>query len=159
MIFDTLSDFYNHLKTGDRIIGLDIGSKKIGIAISDTTQMIASPHDILTRENFNKDTGRIRTLCKEFNACAMVIGYPKQLNNDEGALCEKLRQFAVKFDKKHQLPIFLQDERFSTSESVKLMQSFDFTRKRQHETDDKIAATLILQTALDSLAHISPKSE
>lgn len=158
MIIESLSEFQAQIENEKRIIGLDIGAKKIGIAISDQTQMIANPHLILTRENINKDTGRIRTLCKEFDTCAMIIGLPKQLNNEEGELCEKVRQFAIKFDKKHPLPIYFQDERFSTSESVRLMQSFDFTRKRQNDTDDKIAATLILQTALDSLAHIAPKS-
>ena len=158
MIIDDIKELIENITTEGKIISFDIGDKKIGIAISDRQQIVATPHDILIRENINKDTGKLRVICKHNDICAVVIGFPKELDNSEGESCEKIRSFANKFLKKHSIPIFLQDERMSTSESTRLMQEFEFTRKRQNQTDDKIAASLILQTALDTISNIRKSS-
>lgn len=149
MIYNALTDFLEAIGTEGRLLGLDVGAHKIGIALSDTTRMIASPHDILLRANISKDTGRLRTLCRELKITGLVIGLPKETDNQEGTSCQLIRQFATKLDAKMDIPFYFQDERYSTQESIQLLKQSGMSRKKQNQLDDKVAASIILQRVLD----------
>lgn len=134
-----------------RFLGLDIGEKSIGLALSDTAWFIASPLDVLKRENIAKDTGRIRTLVKQHDIGALIIGWPLEMDGTKGIACEKAQHFTEKLLKKIPLPIYLQDERLSTHAAKRALKDINLTRKKKDSIDDKIAAAYILQTALDGM--------
>jgi putative Holliday junction resolvase len=153
MIYESIKDFALHLKKGRAIIGLDIGTSRIGIAISDTEYIIASPHEIYERRNTRQDLGHINKLAEDENAIAFVIGLPLALNGAEGDNCELVRVFANQLFKKTNLPILLKDERMSTAASSRVLSESGMTRKKRQSLDDKLAAGFILQGVLDTLKH------
>lgn len=151
MIDDNINNFCKNFQKGKKIMALDVGKVRIGIATSDPSHIISSPLTIYVRRNISRDLGYINDLAKNENVGYFVIGLPISLNGLEGENCQYIRQFAAKLYKKTTLPIFLQDERFSTSAVSRAMQDHDISRKKRHATDDKIAAAYILQMVLDRI--------
>jgi putative Holliday junction resolvase len=149
-LFMNASDFTAALTPG-RLLGLDIGAQKIGMALSDTERRIATPLDILLRENMSKDTGRLRTVLREHQVVGIIAGLPKTPDGNENEHCAAVRHFLEKLDAKITLPILLQDERFSTSAAARAMNESGMTRKKRDANDDKVAAGIILQAGLDKL--------
>lgn len=147
MIIEKLDDFYGCCS--GRLLGLDVGKAAIGMALSDTEQMIATPMDVLMRENMHKDTGRIRTVIREYEVGGIVIGLPKLMSGEEGDSCVMVRAFVLKLDKKTALPCLLYDERLTTQAVDRVLRETDMTRKKRHAVDDKMAAAYILQSVLD----------
>ena len=151
MIYESIEEFSQNVQKGQALIGLDIGSVRIGIAISDLEHIIASPHDIYERRNFSKDMGHLGKLAADENSCGFVIGLPLAMDGTEGENCELVRNFAKKLLKKTNLPIFLKDERMSTSAATRALSESGMTRKKRESLDDKLAASYILQGVIDSL--------
>ena len=149
----SIAELKTRIKYGQRILGLDLGSKTIGLALSDTLRMIASPMEVIHKSKFTKDAEKLIGIIKEHNIAALVIGLPKNMDGSEGARCQSSRQFAVNFTEKHDIPIIFWDERLSTVAVTRTLLEADTSRKKRKIVVDKMAAAYILQGALDNLGH------
>lgn len=134
-----------------RLAGLDIGTKTIGIAISDRLRSIASPLQTLNRTKLSKDLVTLRTIITEQDISAFIIGYPMNMDGTEGPRCQATRQIARDIQTTYSLPVVLWDERMSSVAAERAMLQGDLTRQRRHVLIDKMAASYILQGALDRL--------
>jgi putative Holliday junction resolvase len=136
-----------------RLMGLDLGTKTIGLALSDTTWRIATPLETIRRRKFTQDAERLFELIRTHDVGGLVLGLPVNMDGSEGPRCQATRQFARNLLQKQDLPIAFQDERMSTAAVERmLVDEMDTTRKRRGELVDKLAAAYILQTLLDTLA-------
>ena len=145
------------LPAGRRLLGLDVGSRTIGMALSDPGLTVASPIGTIRRTKFTADAEALARLCAEREVGGILIGFPVNMDGSQGAACQSIRQFAHNLIRRADLfeaepVIAFWDERLSTSAVNRLMIEFDMTRKRRAEVVDKMAAAYILQGALDSLA-------
>ncbi len=143
----------SHMKTGQRLLGLDLGSKTIGVALSDTLCNIATAMEIIRRTKFTKDSQRLITIISEQNVGGLILGFPLNMDGTEGPRCQSTRQFAVNISEKINIPIALWDERLSTMAVTRTLLEVDASRKRRKELVDKLAAAYILQGALDKLSY------
>jgi len=155
-----IKDMQNTLKRGQKLMGLDLGTKTIGLALSDIMLTVASPLETIQRTKFTKDAIRLEALIKEHEVGALVLGLPLNMDGSEGPRCQATRDFARSFQERQSaqghddIPVALWDERLSTSAVERmLVNDVDMTRKRRGEVIDKLAATYILQGALDALAY------
>lgn len=140
------------LKPGQRLLGLDIGSKTIGLALSDVTLMVASPAETIKRGKFAADAKRLSVIIAGENVGGLILGLPVQMDGAEGRRCQSVRQFADNLLEHIDLPIAFWDERLSTKAVERvLIDEADMTRKRRAEVIDKMAAAYILQGALDAM--------
>jgi putative Holliday junction resolvase len=154
MTIFSLQEVKSSLKRDQRLLGLDLGSKTIGIAMSDTLLSIASPVETIRRSKFSKDANRLLELIDEHNVGGLILGMPYNMDGTEGPRCQSTRDFAINFQNLRDLPIGIWDERLSTSAVERmLVGDVDMTRNRRSEVIDKLAATYILQGALDALAY------
>jgi putative Holliday junction resolvase len=152
MIFDDLPLVKAAMKENQRVLGLDVGSKTIGLALSDVTHMIASPLETIKRTKFLKDLQSLKTVVTNQGVGALIIGLPVSMDGTEGPRCQSTRQFAANVNAALELPIGFWDERLSTVAVQRiLVEDVDMTRKRRGEVVDKAAAAYILQGALDFL--------
>ncbi len=150
MLSLSINEFTAKASNEGKLLALDIGEKRIGIALSDIEQILALPLEVYTRINIRKDIGYINRLCKEHKVVGLIIGLPISLDNTEGENCQKVRQFADKIYDKTKLPILLIDERMSTAAVTRLMKDNGADRKTRHDNDDKLAASYLLQIVIDS---------
>ena len=135
------------------ILGLDLGDKTIGVAVSDLDRMIASPLELIRRTKFTDDVDRVFELMEDRGAMSLVIGLPVNMDGSEGPRCQSVRAFARNLTRLKDLPIAFWDERLSTSAVQRMMtDEADLTRARRADLVDKAAAAWILQGALDRLA-------
>jgi putative Holliday junction resolvase len=146
---------------GKRLLGIDLGSKTIGLALSDTGWSVASPLITLRRRRFRENAGELLGIFDEHEIGGLVLGLPINMDGSEGPRCQATRAFARNLMEQRDLPTVLQDERLSTAAVERMMVSeMDLTRKRQGQLVDKLAATYILQTFLDWTArHFAEASE
>jgi putative Holliday junction resolvase len=143
--------FARALRPGARLIGLDLGSKTVGLALSDVTRTIASGLTTLARGKFAADARRLLALAAEHGAEGFVIGLPINLDGSQGPRAQATRAFARNLCRLTPLPMLLWDERLSTAAAERALLEADTSRRRRSEVIDKVAATLILQSALDRL--------
>lgn len=136
----------------ERILGLDVGDKYIGVAISDLLGYTAQGLTTIKRESNVKDFGAIERLIKEHNINKMVIGMPKNMNGSIGPQGEKVQKFANKIKNKFKIDIIYIDERLTTVAAENLLIEADVSRKKRKQVIDKVAATYILQTYLDGIS-------
>lgn len=146
-----LSEITANLKKDERLLGLDIGTKTIGLALSDASRRIASPLETIRRTKFSDDAARLVQLAKLHGANALVIGLPLNLDGSEGPRAQSTRAFARNLARLTDLPIVFWDERLSTLAAERALFEAGRSRKRRAELIDKMAAAYILQGALDSL--------
>ena len=132
-----------------RILALDVGDKRIGIALSDETQMIATPHSVYTRVGWGPDVKHIQKLYEENEAVLVVCGLPKNMDGSVGFQAEKVKSFAEQL-KKAGLPVAFQDERLSTVSAHQALIEGGMRRDERKGTVDKVAAAVILQSYLDA---------
>lgn len=133
----------------ERIMGLDVGDRTIGVAISDPLLITAQSLKTIKRENQKKDIEDIVGIIKEYNIKKIVVGIPKNMNNTLGPQGEKVLDFVEKLKKKVDIEIVMEDERLTTVQAEKLLIESDVKRKNRKKVIDKIAATYILQSYLD----------
>lgn len=137
-----------------RIMGLDYGSKTVGIAVSDTLLITAQSVEIIRRESENKlrkTLARIEQLIKEYEVNELVLGLPKNMNNSEGIRVEKTKEFKEMLERRTGLKVVLWDERLTTVAADRAMMEAGIRREDRKNYVDKIAATFILQGYLDSI--------
>ena len=138
-----------------RLLGLDLGSKTIGLAISDSGRAVASPLETLRRKKFTADAEALIALIAERGIGGLVLGLPKNMDGSEGPRAQSTRQFAANLLEKIDIPIALWDERLSTAAVERvLIDEADMTRKRRGQVIDKMAAGVILQGFLDYLGNV-----
>lgn len=148
----SFADAVAALPTRTPILGLDLGSKTIGVAISDITRQIASPIETIMRKKFTEDARRLLTIADERRAGLIVLGLPLNMDGSEGPRVQSTRAFARNLAKLTSLPITFWDERLSTAAVQRMLIGADTSRARRAEIVDKLAAVYILQSALDTLA-------
>lgn len=153
MIVD-ITDIKTYLAKEQRLLGLDLGSKTIGVALSDFLCNIATPMEIIRRTKFTKDAERLITIITEQNVGGLVLGLPLNMDGSEGPRCQSTRQFAKNISDKIDIPIILWDERLSTVAVTRTLLEADASRKRRKEVVDKMAAAYILQGALNKISNL-----
>ena len=137
------------LPTTGRLLGIDLGTKTIGLAISDGLQMTATPAETIKRKKFGVDAEQILKLIDENQIIGIVIGLPLNMDGSEGPRVQSTRAFVRNFSQKCDLPIAYWDERLSTTAVTRTMVEADISRAKQAKVVDKLAASFILQGALD----------
>ena len=133
------------------ILGLDLGKAKIGIALSDFTWTIATPFAVWQRQSRAKDLEAICQLIETEHVGGVVCGLPLALDGTETKACHANRRLCALVHERHSCPYYMHDERFSTSASTRSLKEQGMRRKKRDQIDDKVAASLILQTVLDRL--------
>jgi len=147
-----LAAYREALPSKGALMGLDVGTKTIGLALSDPGRSVASPLETIRRSKFSDDALRLEALIDQRRVAGLVIGLPVALDGSEGPRCQSVRQFAANLMARRDLPTLLWDERFSTAAVERfLVDEADMSRKRRAEVVDKMAAAYILQGALDAL--------
>ena len=138
-----------------RIMGLDYGSKTVGVAVSDALGLTAQGIEIVRRKSENKlrqTLARIEEIAKEYGVEKIVLGFPKHMNNDIGERAEKSLEFKEMLERRTGLPVVMWDERLTTVEADRTMMETGIRRENRKEYVDMIAAVFILQGYLDSAA-------
>jgi putative Holliday junction resolvase len=144
-------DLQDALPARARLMGLDVGTKTIGLALSDTRRVIASPLETIRRRRFREDMARLSMLIDAQDVGGLVIGLPLTLTGADGPRTQSIRQFARNLITFRDLPVAFWDERLSTVAVTREMIAADLTRKRRGEIVDRVAAAYILQGCLDFL--------
>ena len=136
------------------LAGLDLGTKTIGVAVSDVMQSVASPLETIKRQKFTLDAEAILAICKARSIGGLVLGLPLNMDGSDGPRVQSTRAFAQNLSRLTDLPIAFWDERLSTVAAERALLEADTSRKRRGEVIDHVAAGYILQGALDRLRHI-----
>lgn len=140
------------LPEGSRLLGLDVGAKRVGLALSDLTGMVASADRVLERKRYASDLEGLAAYCAEHQVGGIVVGLPVSMDGTEGPQCQRVRQFARDLLARADLPLAFWDERLSTAAVDRLLiGEADLSRKRRRAVVDRVAAAYILQGALDAL--------
>jgi putative Holliday junction resolvase len=139
-----------------RLLGLDVGSKTIGLAISDSSLRVASPLSTIRRAKFATDAQEINQIIAERGIGGLVIGLPIAMDGSEGPRCQSVRQFGANLLAVIDLPVAFWDERFSTIGAERPLREAEMSHRRRADVIDKLAAAYILQGALDRLANLGP---
>ena len=147
-----LTDLHDASPPGTPWLGLDLGEKTIGVAVSDTSRMIASPLELISKTKFTQDVERLFKLMNGRNVSGLVIGLPMNMDGTEGPRAQSCRAFARNLDRIRPVNVAFWDERLSTSAVERfLIEDLDLNRKRRAGVIDRTAAAWILQGALDRL--------
>ncbi|MSP89076.1 MAG: Holliday junction resolvase RuvX [Alphaproteobacteria bacterium] len=147
-----LLDIGAGLTRGQRLLGLDVGSKTVGLALSDATLTIATPIETIRRTKFKADADALLAIATAREVGGLVLGLPINMNGSEGPRCQSVRQFAKNLAVHTDLPMAFWDERLSTAAVMRTMMDADLSRQRRGQLVDMLAAGYILQGALDRLA-------
>ncbi|WP_232629785.1 Holliday junction resolvase RuvX [Methylobacterium sp. Leaf118] len=146
---DEIAAFAEASAAGRRLIGLDLGTRTIGIALSDVGRQIASPLETIRRVKFTPDAQRLAALCTRHDIGGLVIGLPLNMDGSEGPRAQSSRSFARNLKPILPLPVLFFDERLSTAAVTRTLLEADTSRARRGELVDKLAAAYILQSCLD----------
>jgi len=139
-------------QTHTRTMGLDVGSKRIGVAVSDPLGITAQGLDTIRRRNKRQDFEELARLLREYNVREIVVGYPLRHSGSESAQSEKIRQFADELRHRFQLQVHLWDERLTSSQANRILREADLSIRKRSQAVDRMAAILILQSWMDSRA-------
>ena len=154
MIHDGFEDFAAALPPMSALIGLDLGDKTIGVAVSDRIGAAATPIETIRRKKFTPDAERLLQFARDREVGGIVLGLPRNMDGSEGPRCQATRAFARNLARMTDLPIGFWDERLSSVAAERALLEADTSRKRRAELIDNVAASYILQGALDRLRHI-----
>jgi putative Holliday junction resolvase len=151
----SLEELASTLPPAAALIGIDLGTRSIGIAVSDRLRSVASPRSVLRRTRFQQDARALIDLATHEAAAAIVIGLPLNMNGSEGRRAQATRAFARNLSGLTAIPLILWDERLSTAAVERMLIDGDLSRARRAALVDKLAAAWILQGVLDRLAALS----
>lgn len=154
MICATPEDFATALPQMRAIMGLDLGTKTIGVAVSDHMRSIATPLDTIRRKKFSTDAEQLLTIAKNRDIAGIVLGLPRNMDGTEGPRAQSTRAFARNLSQRTDLPIGFWDERLSTVAANRALLEADTSRARRAEVIDHVAAGYILQGFLDRLEQL-----
>ncbi len=150
-----IEDLGERLLPGQTIAGIDLGTKTIGLAVSDLSRRLASPRTMIKRTKFTLDAAALIVALERDNVGAAVIGLPVNMDGSEGPRCQSTRAFVRSMAEKSDLPFVFWDERLSTVAAERALIEMDVSRKKRKERIDSAAASFILQGALDRLAGLN----
>ncbi len=151
----TIEELASHLQPNQAIAGLDLGTKTIGISVSDLGRRIATPREVIKRVKFGIDAMTLLAVAEKERVSAFVIGLPVNMDGSEGPRCQATRAFVRNMVEKTPLPFVYWDERLSTVAAERVLIEMDVSRKKRAERIDSAAASFILQGALDRLASLA----
>ncbi|MEQ9257692.1 MAG: Holliday junction resolvase RuvX [Roseovarius sp.] len=154
MICEEIGSLAAALPPHRALLGLDLGEKTIGVAASDRLLSSATPVETIRRKKFGLDAARLLEIAGAREAGGLILGLPRNMDGSEGPRCQSTRAFARNLERLTELPIGFWDERLSTVAAERALIEADLTRKRRKEVIDAVAATYILQGALDRLRHM-----
>ncbi len=154
MICETMAEFAAAIPPMQALAGLDLGTKTIGVAVSDRFRSVASPLRTIRREKFTLDAAQVLAIAAERELGGLILGLPFNMDGSEGPRCQSTRAFARNLGRLTDLPIGYWDERLSTVAAERALLEADTSRRRRAEVIDHVAAGYILQGALDRLAHL-----
>ena len=155
MICAQIEDLAAALPAMGALAGLDLGTKTLGVAVSDRLRGVATPRRTIRREKFSLDAAALLKLVAEREVAGLVLGLPINMDGSEGPRAQSTRAFARNLERLTPLPIAFWDERLSTVAAERAMLEADLSRKRRAELIDHVAAGFILQGALDRLSHLA----
>ena len=147
----TIEEFKNKITKKSRLIGLDLGSKRIGIAICDDKQSIATPYKTIQKDTFDKLICELQLMIKNNNIDGIVVGHPINMDGSEGSSAQSVKDICKNITKNIDIPICLWDERLSTVGAFNLSSQLDVNISKKVKNIDKNAAAFILQGAIDYL--------
>lgn len=153
-VFEAIEDFAAVLPRMRGVAGLDLGTKTIGVAVSDRLLTVATPVETIQRTKFTEDAARLLKLAAARELCGFVLGLPRNMDGSEGPRCQSTRAFARNLAALTPLPIGFWDERLSTVAAERALLEADATRKRRKEVIDRVAAGYILQGVLDRMRYL-----
>ena len=156
---EAIAAFVEASRGAPRLIGLDLGTKTIGLALSDIGRTIASPLETIRRVKFTPDARRLADLCSRHGVGGLVIGLPLNMDGSEGPRAQSTRSFVRNLEPILPLPVLLYDERLSTAAVNRMLIAADASRARRGELVDKLAAAYILQGCLDVMRGLTPMEE
>ncbi|WP_347265606.1 Holliday junction resolvase RuvX [Paracoccus sp. (in: a-proteobacteria)] len=154
MICPTIEAFAEALPRAGAIAGLDLGTKTIGVAVSDGRRGVASPLTVIRRVKFTTDAQALLKIVADRALVGLVLGLPRNMDGSEGPRAQSTRAFARNLERLTPLPIGFWDERLSTVAAERALLEGDTSRRRRAEVIDQVAAGYILQGALDRLGHL-----
>ncbi len=154
MIIEDVVDFAARLPPMRAVIGLDLGEKTIGLAVSDRLLSVASPLSTIRRTKFTADAAALLKIVADREIGGIVLGLPRNMDGSEGPRCQSTRAFARNLERLTDLPITFWDERLSTVAAERALLEADTSRKRRSEVIDHVAAGFILQGTLDRIGHV-----
>ena len=154
MIHLEIADFAGALPPVGAIAGLDLGTKTIGVAVSDGLRQVASPLTVIRRQKFTLDAAELLAIAKDRRLAGLILGLPRNMDGSEGPRAQSTRAFARNLSNLTEMPIGFWDERLSTVAAERALLEADTSRKRRAEVIDQVAAGYILQGALDRLRHL-----
>lgn len=154
MIHEDMADFAAALPRVGGLAGLDLGTKTIGIAVSDGLRQVATPLLVIRRKKFTLDAAELMKVVSERGLVGLILGLPRNMDGSEGPRAQSTRAFARNLTGLTDLPIGYWDERLSTVAAERALLEADTSRKRRAEVIDQVAAGYILQGALDRLRHL-----
>jgi putative holliday junction resolvase len=152
--FDDVAAFAAALPPGRALLGLDLGTRTIGVAVSDTSRRIATPLETVRRTRFTADAARLLDLVAGRTIGGLVLGLPRNMDGSEGPRAQSTRAFARNLATLTELPMVFWDERLSTVAAERALLEADASRRRRAEVIDHVAAGFILQGLLDRLGHL-----
>lgn len=155
MIVDSLEDFAPLLPPRRALTGLDLGTKTIGVAVTDQMRSVATPLETIKRKKFTVDAQALLAIMAQREVCGIVLGLPRNMDGSEGPRAQATRAFARNLAGLTEVPITFWDERLSTVAAERALLEADTTRKRRAQVIDHVAAGFILQGALDRLRHLA----
>ena len=145
----TINEFKNKLSSGSRLLGIDLGTKRIGIAISDYNQKIATPLQTLEKSKQGKLIDELESIIEEYDIRGIIIGNPINMDGTYGKSSQSAKDIAINISNKIDIPVSLWDERLSTVGAFNLSSELDINVSKREKDIDKFAAAFILQGALD----------
>jgi len=153
-ICDDIDAFAAQVGDAASLMGLDLGTKTIGVAISDRLLTVATPRETIKRKKFGIDADAIDRLIADNQIAGIVLGLPMNMDGSEGPRAQSTRAFARNLSARIAVPIFFWDERLSTVAAERALLEADMSRKKRADVIDNVAASYILQGVLDRLSHI-----
>lgn len=153
MIIENLQVFYDIIDKTKPILSIDYGSKKVGVAISNPTQSIAMPIDLIIDKSLKNKLLSIEKIINKNNVCAIVLGLPINMDGTDSNQTKEVKKFASSLENITDLPIFLQDERLTSRAASNFLKNFNMNRKERDSKDDMAAASMILETVLKSISN------
>jgi putative Holliday junction resolvase len=147
-----LSKRWAHMAEGKRVLGLDVGSRRIGLAVSDLLGLTAQGLETLHRTNKREDFQHLSKVICDHQVSELVVGYPLRMSGNEGVQAEKMQRFAEELRRRFKLPVHLWDERLTSAQANRVLRETEMSIKRRGEVVDRLAAVLILQSWMDARA-------
>lgn len=154
MIFEEISEFAAALPPMRGLIGLDLGTQTIGVAVSDSFRNVATPLETVKRKKFGVDAARLLEIITARDLGGILLGLPLNMDGSEGPRCQSTRAFARNLSRLTELPIGFWDERLSTVAAERMLLENDTSRAKRADLIDNVAASYILQGALDRMGHL-----